>query len=55
MAIVTVVATGDMSWVFACRRDAVMTRTTRAQYLRVVDSERGHPDIRVVAIFADIR
>ena len=37
MTIVASVVAGDMGWVLAGRRDAVMARATGAQHLCVVD------------------
>jgi len=54
VAVVAVIAAGDVRRVFTGRGDAVMTRTARAHYLRVVDRIRGRPYIGVVAIFADV-
>jgi len=54
MAIIAVVATGDMGWVFSTRRDTVMTRTAGTQHLRMVDCVRGRPNSAVVAVLANI-
>jgi len=55
VAIVAVVAAGDVCRVFAGRGNAVMTGAARAQYLGMIDHVRGRPNFGVVAIFANIR
>jgi len=54
MAVVAVIATRDVRWMFTSCRHSVMTGTAGAYYLRVVDRVNGYPDVRGVAIFADI-
>ena len=54
VAVVTVRTACDVSRVFANGCDSVMTGAAFAQDLHMVDSERGRPDIRVVAIFANV-
>ena len=55
MTIVASVVAGDMGWVFASCRDAIMTRATGTQHLCVVDRIGGRPYSIVVAILAYIR
>ncbi len=54
MAIVTVVAAGNVRRVFPGSDDAVMAGTTGAQYLSVIDAIGGRPQTTVVAILAHI-
>ncbi len=54
VAVFAVVASGDVSWVFTDRRNTIVTRAASTQHLRVIDSERGRPYIRIVAVFADV-
>jgi hypothetical protein len=54
MAVVTVFATGDMCRSFSGGRYAIMTGTAGSQYLRVINCKRGCPDIRIMAILANI-
>ena len=54
VSVVAGIATGDVGRVFAGGRDAIMTGTAGAQNLRVVDRQYGSPDVRAMAIFADI-
>jgi len=54
MAIIAVIAAGDMGLVFAGGRDAVMTGAARANDLRVVDRRHGRKHIRAVAVFANV-
>jgi len=55
MAVITVVAAGDVSWVLARCYDTIMTGTASTDYLRVVHGESRHPDVRIMAVFTDIR
>ena len=55
MTVVAGVAAGKVSWVLAGRRDAVVTGATGAQYLGVIDSDYRRPQVRGVAVLADIR
>lgn len=55
MAIVAVITAAYMRQVFSDRGHAVMTGSTGTQYLRVINGERGCPDVRVVAVLAHIR
>lgn len=43
-----------MRRVFTDSRDAIMTGSTGAQYLRVVDGESRCPHIRIVAVLTNI-
>jgi len=54
MTIVASITTGDMSRVFAGRRNAVMTGTAAAQNLCVIDGKHGRPNVRCVAVLANI-
>ena len=54
MAVVTVAAAGNMSWVFAGRDYAIVAGAANPQNLCVVDCGRRLKRYRVVAIFADI-
>jgi len=54
MAVVAITAAGDMSCVFASRRDAVMAGAANTQYLCVVHRSHRLKRDRVVAVFADI-
>lgn len=53
MAIVAVLATRDVRWVFARRRNAIVAGATGAKNLRVVNSEGWCPDVGIVAVLAD--
>ena len=55
MAIVAIVAAGDMRRVFSSCRNTVMTGTAGTGYLCVVDSNGGRPDIGVMAVLANVR
>ena len=55
MAVIAIVAAGNMSRVFAGCGDTVMTGVAGTQYLGVVDSHHGGPQIRGMAILADTR
>ncbi len=54
VAVVAIIATRDMGRMFACRRDAIVTRTAATQYLCMVDSKRWRPHRHTVAVLADI-
>jgi hypothetical protein len=54
VAIVTVRSTRNVSGGFADGCDAIMTRAASAQHLGVINSESRCPDIRVVAVLADV-
>ena len=55
VAVVTIVATRDMCWMFSGRGDAVMTSCATAEYLCVIDRHNGYPDCRTMAVLANIR
>ena len=55
MTVVAGVAAGKVRRVLAGCRDAVVTGATGAQYLGVIDSDYRRPQVRGVAVFADIR
>ena len=55
VAVVTIVATRDMRWMFSGRADAVMTSRAIAEYLCVIDRYHGCPDRRTMAVLANIR
>jgi len=54
VAVVAIIAAGDMRWVFARRDDAVMAGAASADYLSMVHCESWNPDVRVMAVFANI-
>lgn len=54
MAVVAVIAAGNMSWMLANSDDAIMTRATGSDDLRVVDRKHGRKYVRVVAVLTDI-
>lgn len=54
VAIVTIRSTRNVGGVFADGCDAVMTRAASAQHLGVIYSESRCPDIRRVAVLADV-
>jgi len=54
MAVVAVIATVQVSRVFAGCRDAIMAGAAGANDLRVVNSKHRRPDVRVVAVLAHI-
>ncbi len=54
VTVITRIATGDMRWVLAGCRDAVMARAAGADHLGVVNGKRGRKNIGVVAVLADI-
>ena len=55
MAIVAVIAAGNMRWVFAGRNDAVVAGAACTDCLCVVHRKSWNPDIGVMAVFANIR
>ena len=55
MAVVTVVAAGNMGRVFSGRCQTVVAGTAGTQNLCVINSVSGNPNITVVAILTDIR
>ena len=54
MAVVTIVAAGDVGWMLAGCGDAVVTGAAATQYLCVIHSHRRYPYRRAVAVLADI-
>jgi len=54
VAIVAIVATGNMSLVLAGRRKAIMTGTATTHYLRVIDDSHRHERNRRVTVFTDL-
>lgn len=55
MAVIAVVTARDVGWVLAGCGHAVVTGAATAKYLRVIDSDRRHPNSRVVAVLANVR
>ena len=53
MAVIAIIATGDMRWVFANGYHTVMTRAASSNNLSVVDTKGRNPGVRRMAIFAD--
>ena len=53
MAVVAVVTAGDVSGVFADRRDPIMARSAGPDNLSVIDGKSRDPCIGRMAIFAD--
>lgn len=53
MAVIAIIAAGDMRWVFANGYHTVMTRAASPNNLSVVDSKCRNPGVRCMAIFAD--
>ena len=54
MAVITVCATLNVSGVLTDGGHPVMTRAASAQHLSVINRESGCPDIRVMAVLADV-
>lgn len=54
VAVVAVIATGDVRWMLTACRHSVMTGSASADYLCVVDRVNGYPDVRGMAVFANI-
>lgn len=54
MAVVAIVAAGNMSRVFANGRNAIVAGIAGTGNLRVIDNVHRHPDIGCMAVFADI-
>lgn len=54
MTIITIIATVQVSRVFAGRGDAIMTGAAGAKDLCVIDGKDGREHVRVMAVFADI-
>ena len=55
MTVVAIVAAGDVCRVFAGCDDAIVTGAAGTQNLCVVYRVSGHPGVRVMAVFANIR
>ena len=55
MAVIAIVAACDVRRVLAGCGGAVMAGVTGPQYLGVIDSDHGGPQIRGMAILADTR
>ena len=55
MTVVAIIAAGDMRRVLACRNDTVVAGAAGANNLSVVHRVSRYPNIRVVAVFANIR
>jgi len=53
VAVIAIIAAGDMRWVFANGYHTVMTRATSPNNLSVVNRKCRNPGIRCMAIFAD--
>ena len=54
MTIITIIAAGYVGRMLASRDHTVMAGATSPYYLGVVDGESGSPQVRRVAVFADI-
>jgi hypothetical protein len=54
VAVVTVVAAGDVGRVFSGCDNAIVAGTAGTQYLRVIDPVGGRPQVAVVAVLAHI-
>jgi len=54
MAVVAIIAAGDMGGVFAGCYEAVMTGAASTNDLRMVNGVNRHPDVRCMAVLADI-
>jgi len=55
VTVIAGVAAGNVCLVFAACGGAVMTGAASSQYLGVIDGHHRGPEIRGVAIFADVR
>ena len=53
MAVIAVIAAGDMRWILAGCNDTIVARTASADYLGVIHCVRWNPDIGIVTIFAN--
>jgi len=53
VAVVAIIAAGDMCWVLAGRNDAVVAGAAGADHLGVIHGVRRDPDIGIVAVFAN--
>jgi hypothetical protein len=54
MAIVAGVATVDVCRVFTCCYDTIVAAVTSSEHLGVIDRKYRHPNIRGMAVFADV-
>ena len=54
MTVVAVITAGKVRWMFAGGSNAIVTRSTRPQYLCVIDGKRRCPYVWIVAILANI-
>lgn len=54
VTVITIGAARNMLCILAGRSYAVMTGAAATQHLRMVDRVNGRPDIRVMAVFANI-
>lgn len=55
MAVVAIIAAGDMCWVLAGCDNAVVARAASTDNLGVIHGVCWHPDIGIVAVFANLR
>ena len=55
VAVVAACAARDMCWIFTGCRNAVVAGATFAQYLSVINRDCRCPNIRAVAVLADVR
>ena len=55
MTVIAIVAAGHMGRVFADSRDAIVAGVAGSAHLCVIDRVGGYPDVRCMAIFANIR
>lgn len=54
MAIIAIIATGNMGCVLACCRSAIVAGSASAEDLSVINGDRGLKGRRAMAIFTDI-
>ena len=55
MAVVAIIAAGDMCWVLAGCDNAVVARAASTDNLGVIHGVCWHPDIGIVTVFANFR
>ena len=55
MTVITIRAAGDVRWILYARNYAVMAGATGAEHLRMVNRVNRRPDIRIMAVLANIR
>lgn len=55
VAVVAACAARDMCWIFTGCRNAIVAGTAFAQYLSVINRDCRCPNIRAVAVLADVR